>query len=140
MGLLNIGKRIRSASDAPNIGSRVTHVASSNAATTAIGQSKPSSIKPTQMTVKPTPTAARGGIHRGSSAGLKNAKVVRLEHNDTGYMNPANQKARYSSRKLRVPAVNLPVNYNSVSLSSYTDFRTYKGTGASPDLLKRRGF
>lgn len=142
MTLLGIGKQVKSLSESSgvrNIGSRVSSTAMRGAERVASGQGRKPVAKSTQMVTNTTRSAIRGGIHPGSTAGWKGEKTVLLAHNDTGYYNKANQKARYTSKKLKVPTYNVPVNPNHVSLSNHTDFRIFRNSGSSPSILKRRG-
>lgn len=142
MKLLGLGSHIgnwASHSSLPNIGSKATLAASRNATKTATGGAQHSAAAAVSKSAHMVTTTPKNSIHPGSTAGWKGAKSVHLAHNNTGYMNPANQKARYTSKKLTVPTVNLPVNYNGVSLNRSTDFRIGKNYYDSPSVLKRKG-
>ena len=145
MRLLGIGRQINDLMDAaagPANTRSATRTAASKAAKTAIGEGRHSSSAVTNFdapVTKVVRSAISGSIHRGSPAGWKGAKSVHLAHNNTGYFNPANQKARYTSKKLRVPTVNMPAKSRSVSLGNTTDYRLSKSYSDSPSILKRKG-
>lgn len=145
MRLLGIGRQLNDLMDAaagPANTRLATKTASANALKTAMGEGRHSAsavTKPDPSVTKTVRSAISGSIHRGSAAGWKGAKSVHLAHNNTGYFNPANQKARYTSKRLRMPTVNLPVNYSSVSLNSHTDYRLGRSYSDSPSVLKRKG-
>jgi hypothetical protein len=85
------------------------------------------------------PTSGTGAIHRGSLAGLKNSHSVHLVHNNSGYLNPSNQTARYTKKPL--PKVQIPGNIDRVTKSSMTvlDSRPLKsGSGSIAKLLGKK--
>jgi hypothetical protein len=144
--LLGIGKQLRelgsAASGGPSSAYKATNTAMRNATSTAMGEGRHSLsavTKPDASVTKSIRSAINGSVHPGSTAGWKGSKSVHLAHNNTGYFNPANQKARYTSKKLRVPSVNIPVSYNSVSLNKSTDYRLGRSHSDSPSVLKRKG-
>lgn len=145
MRLLGIGKQIGDLMDSaagPANTRLATKTASNKALRTAMGEGRHSAsavTKPDGSVTKTIRSAISGSVHPGSSAGWKGSKSVYLAHNGTGYFNPANQKARYTSKRIRIPTVNLPINHNSVSLNKTTDYRLSRSYFDSPSVLKRKG-
>lgn len=141
MGLLNVGKQIGNLSESGrNIAGRATSTAMKSAADTSMGAGRKAMANPPKVVTKTKTSAIRNGVHPGSTAGWKGGKTTLLAHNDTGYMNKSYQRARYTDRRLKVPTVNMPISYNSVSSNHHTDFRIYRNQGDSPSILKQRGF
>lgn len=109
-----------------NIGSRITSTAARRASQTASGMSNA--------------TGLRTVSSRGSSAGLKNERAVRLEHNSGGYLNPRNQIARLGVKSPivnRAPLVPRTAFPRKVS-GNILDTRMTRYTDSSASLLNKR--
>lgn len=107
-----------------NIGSRITPAAARQATMTSTGG-------------LPNPTGIKTVSSRGSSAGLRNQKSVRLEHNSGGYLNPAHQTARRGKPPTRIPRMAGSAAIQR-SGGSILDKRLTKFTDSSIALLLKR--
>lgn len=112
---MRIGRSIQ------NIGSRASVAATAKAERIAIG-------------AKPM----RKVIHPGSAAGLDNAKPVYLQMNGSGYLNPANQTARYSKKSMKIPGVDILTSAGSMPRNRTYDLRTHGSSRGSVKLLRER--
>jgi hypothetical protein len=88
--MLKYGKSV-SSQGTRSIGSKMTAPAAQHAQKVATGSNRNHKAPAVDSKV---PRASARTMHRGSSAGLKNEKNVRLAINNTGYYKKSNQIAR----------------------------------------------
>lgn len=129
---MNVGRSLK------NVGSQATDAAVKKADTTSMRPSTRgatrSSSPPPIRDVKPM----RKQVHKGSSAGLRNEKTVRLEMIGAGYHNPANHRARNSSRKLPKMEMNFNTSLGFAKQSRTFDTRTHGNSPGSIGMMKER--
>jgi len=124
---MNIGKAI-------NMGSKATDSAMRKANSVAMGTNKQSSIS----MPKAMPKTMKRRIHPGSSAGLKNQKSVHLNLEGSGYLNPANQIARYNKRIPTNPKVNVLTSMGFQTKNRTFDTRLFGSNCGSVKMLRER--
>lgn len=125
---MNIGKSIK------NVGSKATGSATSKAQKVATGGNRTSSILSAPSIQRPM----RRRIHPGSSAGLQNRKSVHLNMNGVGYLNPANQTARYSKKTINKPGIDILTSAGFARQNRTIDTRVHGSSCGSVKLLRER--
>ena len=98
--MLNYG-RSKKFNSTNSIGSLATSAATDRAQATALGNNR--GQVGSELNMSPQSRRPRR-LHKGSAAGLKNEKSVRLSVNNSGYENPSNQTAR-NKRKQKTPTI-----------------------------------
>lgn len=121
-----------------NMGSKATPRAMQKALGTASGSSQSRPTQQTQVRSQAS-SAGKSAINRGSRAGLKDAKSVWIQPNNTGYLNPSNQNARLVNRTRKVNITPPSKQANSLTPFRKTfDNRLYSSEKSSACLLKKR--
>lgn len=118
--MLNYG-RSKKFNSTNSIGSMATSTSSARAEATALGKNRGQTTQKNDMSPYQRRTKV---LHRGSTAGLKNEKSIRLSANNTGYENPSNQQARNrlkQKKTIQLPNKNDIIN-NSINNKTNTKF------------------
>jgi hypothetical protein len=124
---MNIGKSI-------NVGSRATTSAMKKATNVAMGANRQSSIS----APLPMPRPMRRRIHPGSAAGLRAEKSVYLNMEGAGYLNPANQIARYTKRVHTNPKIDVITSVGFSPRNRTLDTRALGSGCGTVKMLRER--